>query len=122
MKLVQETVQKIVTVLSNSFDNQMSVDQPFVVGVSSWANYKGAAYWTGDTYGTAQWALRNKLATQYAVCRRRFRVSLPVADFALDKLVTFRGYACTIEAADIDLKKDKVTVTLLEGAATLTSE
>ena len=118
----EETVQKIVTVLSSSFDNQMSVDQPFVVGVSSWANYKGAAYYSGDTYGTAQWALRNKLAAQYAVCRRRFRVTLPVDGFAMDKLVTFRGYTCTIEAADIDLRMDKVTVTLLEGAATLASE
>ena len=118
----EETVQKIVTVLSNSFDNQMSVDQPFVVGVSSWANYKGAAYYSGDTYGTAQWTLRNKLAAQYAVCRRRFRVTLPVDGFAMDKLVTMRGKVCTIEAADVDLRMDKVTVTLLEGAATLASE
>lgn len=118
----EETVQKIVTVLSSSFDNQMAVDQPFVVGVSSWANYKGAAYYSGDTYGTAQWALRNKLAAQYAVCRRRFRVTLPVDGFAMDKLVTMRGKVCTIEAADVDLRMDKVTVTLLEGAATLASE
>ena len=118
----EETVQKIVTVLSSSFDNQMSVDQPFVVGVYSWANYKGAAYWTGDTYGTAQWALRNKLAAQYAVCRRRYRVTLPVTGFALNKLVTMRGKVCTIEAAEMNLKMDKVTVTLLEGAATLASE
>ena len=118
----EETVQKIVTVLSSSFDNQMAVDQPFVVGVSSWANYKGAAYYSGDTYGTAQWTLRNKLAAQYAVCRRRFRVTLPVDGFAMDKLVTMRGKVCTIEAADVDLRMDKVTVTLLEGAATLASE
>lgn len=118
----EETVQKIVTVLSSSFDNQMAVDQPFVVGVSSWANYKGAAYYSSDTYGTAQWALRNKLAAQYAVCRRRFRVTLPVDGFAMDKLVTMRGKVCTIEAADVDLRMDKVTVTLLEGAATLASE
>lgn len=118
----EETVQKIVTVISTSFDNQMSVDQPFVVGVSAWANYKGAAYWTGDTYGTAHWVLRDKLATQYAVCRRRFRVTLPVDGFALDKLVTMRGRVCTIEAADIDLKMDKVMVTLLEGAAVLAGE
>jgi hypothetical protein len=118
----EETVQKIVTVLSSSFDNQMSVDQPFVVGVSSWANYKGAAYYSSDTYGTAQWTLRNKLSAQYAVCRRRFRVTLPVDGFAMDKLVTMRGKVCTIEAADVDLKMGRVTVTLLEGAATLTSE
>ena len=118
----EETVQKIVTVISSSFDNQMAVDQPFVVGVSSWANYKGAAYYSGDTYGTAQWTLRNKLAAQYAVCRRRFRVTLPVDGFAMDKLVTMRGKVCTIEAADVDLRMDKVTVTLLEGATTLASE
>lgn len=110
----EETVQKIVTVISNSFDNQMSVDQPFVVGVSSWANYKGAAYWPNDTYGTAQWTLRNKLAAQYAVCRRRFRVTLPVTGFAMDKLVTFRGYTCTIDAVEMNLKRGVVTVTLLE--------
>ena len=115
---------KLETVLTNDFDNHLSVDQPFVIsGSYSWAHYKGGAYKNNDdSYDTLQWTLRNKLAAQYAVCRRRFRVTLPLSGFAMDKLVTMRGKVCTIEAADVDLKRGVVTVTLLEGAATLAEE
>lgn len=115
---------KLETVLTNDFDNHLSVDQPFVIsGSYSWAHYKGGAYKNNDdSYDTLQWTLRNKLAAQYAVCRRRYKVTLPLTGFAMDKLVTMRGKVCTIEAADVDLKRGVVTVTLLEGAATLAEE
>ena len=117
-----EFSERLVRALTNSFDNQLSVDQPFVAGGRTWGGYKGAAMYIVSGSYPYENALLNKLAAQYAVCRRRFRVTLPVDGFAMDKLVTMRGKVCTIEAAEMDLRMDKVTVTLLEGAATLASE
>ena len=115
----EDIAWKIENVLTNDFDNALSVDLPFVADGDQFAGYKGAAR-SVSSYGKN--ALLNKLVAQYAVCRRRFRVTLPLSGFAMDKLVTMRGKVCTIEAADVDLKRGVVTVTLLEGAATLAEE
>jgi hypothetical protein len=115
-----EFSERLVHVLTNSFDNQLSVDQPFVAGGRSWGGYKGAAMYIVSGSYPYENALLNKLAAQYAVCRRRFRVTLPVTGFALNKLVTFRGYTCTIDAAEMNLKRGVVTVTLLEMEPTVT--
>lgn len=117
-----EFSERLVHTLTNSFDNSLSVDMPFVAAGRTWADYKGAAMCIVSGDYPYETALLDKLVAQYAVCRRRFRVTLPLSGFAMDKLVTMRGKVCTIEAADVDLKRGVVTVTLLEGAATLAEE
>ena len=112
-----EKLPTLVSTLTTDFDNNMSTEMPFAVGGEAWMYYKGQAYYSQSVYDNESRILLGRLAAQYAACRRRFRIALPVADFLLDRLVTLRGYTCTIEAAELDLKHGKVTVTLLEVPA-----
>lgn len=99
----------VVDQLDSGFKNPLNIEMPFMPGVGF--DYAAHVEYENSPLPT----IRQRIRTQYQHPRRLFTCALPFDGFHPFKKVRWKGYKCTIDAADIDLRNDKVTVQILES-------